>query len=180
MSGRVHLDVLRHAIALVHAVPGASLHVVDSGGRSLVVAHGTVGAPIDPCALRLAFGRGTVPAWVMRAEQLCARGLVDLGGGVHARIIGGTHERWLTVAGPVDAVAPELAACAVDDDHIAAHVIADDLLGITVVRLTAPAPSAAHLDEVAAAASAALLSLEIVAFARSLSARSPSHPDHRS
>jgi hypothetical protein len=154
-SAQLHL-----AAALAHTVPGVALRLDRASRPPLHVAHQSFvdgsSAALSPCELRVLLAPDRRPAVVEQLELVgveIVAGLVHLGGGVYARghgPLGG--ERWFAST-LCEARIVELFArdpFEISEHALDVRVVPDDLLGITVVCITATRPRwFGLLDEIA-------------------------------
>lgn len=148
---------LRIGAALAHCIPGLVLELRCTGGDEMIVAYHRLDAHLDPCEFRRAVlaercpGRPGFAETVVAVDVRC--GVHDLGAGVYGRRGDDGNERWFaTTLGP-HSVNEVFERCELDitDQAIAARILPDGCLGVTVVCLTVNDGAAAHrLDEVAA------------------------------
>ncbi|MCU1359580.1 MAG: hypothetical protein JWN99_869 [Ilumatobacteraceae bacterium] len=150
-------QLVRIGAALAHSIPGVTLELQCFDGDVMIVAHHRLDAHLDPCELRRAVVAGGHPALPVLGDMVVAVrlrfGVDDLGAGVFGRVGDHGDERWFaTTLGPC-AVNEVFEHCELDiaDQAIAARIVPDGCLGVTVVCLTVNDPLAARrLDEVAA------------------------------
>jgi hypothetical protein len=93
-----NLERLRLSTALIHAVPGAAMHLTCTSGQELTVsAHPS--ADLDPCAMRkvvIASACADVPDYSELIDEITIAGSLEhIGGGVHRRVHGGVEQRWI-------------------------------------------------------------------------------------
>lgn len=177
-------DLLRLAVATAHAVPGAELRLATIDGAVLVVAHHPA-ADLDPCAMRRVVLAGACAAAPDPSRQILAAELggvlVDEGGGVW-REDGRRGLRWwvATLLSPrhVARLLDETAHLVPGPDEVAARILPDRELGITLVEFSA-ATATASPTTVRLAAHEAIGPLVVAELVCATRTRPATDPDRR-
>jgi hypothetical protein len=162
-------ESVRIAAALAHCIPGITLELTCSNHDQLIVAYHRLDAQLDPCQLRralIAEPSAGLPRLADAITEVTIRlGVDDLGAGLYGRSGDRGDERWFaTTLGPV-AVNEMFETCTIDiaEQAMAARIVPDGCLGVTVVCLTVNDHTTAHrLDEVAAWSVASCMVGELV------------------
>jgi hypothetical protein len=162
-------ESLRLAVGLVHAVPGAELHL-RTAEEQVVVVGGGPAADVDPCSMRRAIMMAACPAapdpsqWITGLEIKGA--LQALGGGLFRPRGEPGSQRWFATLLPSERVLDLLGALDlgdVPDDALLASVRPDQALGLASVCIELAAPCMdARLDEIASGAYASCLVEELI------------------
>ena len=169
---------VRLAVAFAHAVPGGTIELRTDDGSVLRASHDcTSGATITPCELRAALVSRACPLWpgvMSHLADIAISGgdLVDLGGGVYARVCPeGAEQRWFATFLAPSTVRRILDDCPLElPDHLDASLRPDVELGVVVTILSTGDPALrSHLDDAARWASAACYAQELLHAARSTS-----------
>ncbi len=167
----VPLETLRLAAALAHTVPDVDLSIATEAGPTITIGRHP-SADLDPCRFRQAVAAGTFPGatdcsqWISDLE---IGGSLTPIGGVTYRFRGDGAVRVFATLLSHDATADLVAERATEldlPDDAEARVLADTMLGLSVVRLRVPGVPPWTLDRVAGSVAGTCLVAEVIAASR--------------
>ncbi len=167
----VPLESLRIAAALAHTVPDVDLSITTGAGPTITIGR-RPDADLDPCRFRQAVAAGTFPGATDCSQWIDG---LDLGGSLSSA--GGATYRFrpdgavrVFAALLSHDVTAELVAERANEldlpDDAEARVMADTLLGLSVVRFRAPGVPPWALDRAADDLAGACLVAEVIAASR--------------